>query len=66
MQKSRHTAPCSDKSNIATSTTTQTVSGTTDYLIIGCIGSTDWIHTCYGRKIEKAKQWQQTKKTDSS
>jgi len=26
----------------------------TDYLIIGCIGSTDWIHSTHGRKIEYA------------
>ncbi len=31
---------------------------TTDYLVIGSIGSTDWIHTSYGRKIEKAKELQ--------
>nr|WP_320050739.1 BRCT domain-containing protein [uncultured Desulfuromonas sp.] len=31
---------------------------TTDYLVIGCIGSRDWMHTSYGRKIEKAKEWQ--------
>ena len=26
----------------------------TDYLVIGILGSEDWIHTSYGRKIEKA------------
>ncbi|GAB6177948.1 hypothetical protein JCM16814_28390 [Desulfobaculum senezii] len=26
----------------------------TDYLVIGSIGSRDWIHSTYGRKIEKA------------
>ncbi|MGM0538611.1 MAG: BRCT domain-containing protein [Thermodesulfobacteriota bacterium] len=25
-----------------------------DYLIIGCIGSRDWLHSTHGRKIEKA------------
>ena len=28
--------------------------GQTDYLVIGILGSEDWIHTSYGRKIEKA------------
>ncbi|MDH4232895.1 MAG: BRCT domain-containing protein [Nitrospirota bacterium] len=28
----------------------------TDYLIIGLIGSSDWIHTTHGRKIEQAVQ----------
>ena len=26
----------------------------TDYLVIGSVGSTDWIHSTHGRKIEKA------------
>jgi NAD-dependent DNA ligase len=26
----------------------------TDYLVIGTLGSTDWIHSAHGRKIEKA------------
>lgn len=26
----------------------------TDYLVVGLIGSTDWIHSSYGRKIERA------------
>lgn len=26
----------------------------TDYLVIGTFGSRDWVHTSYGRKIEKA------------
>lgn len=30
------------------------VSMKTDYLIIGLIGSTDWLHTTHGRKIEYA------------
>lgn len=29
----------------------------TNYLVIGEIGSTDWIHTSYGRKIEKAVEF---------
>lgn len=28
----------------------------TDYLVIGEIGSTDWIHSTHGRKIEKAME----------
>lgn len=28
----------------------------TNYLIIGTIGSTDWLHSTHGRKIEKAAQ----------
>ena len=27
---------------------------TTDYLVIGHLGSTDWIHSSHGRKIERA------------
>lgn len=27
---------------------------TTNYLVIGSVGSTDWIHSTHGRKIEKA------------
>ncbi len=30
------------------------VSGRVHYLVIGLVGSRDWIHTSYGRKIEKA------------
>lgn len=29
----------------------------TDYLVIGFIGSTEWIHSTHGRKIEKAVQY---------
>jgi NAD-dependent DNA ligase len=28
----------------------------TNYLVVGAIGSTDWIHSTHGRKIEKAVQ----------
>lgn len=31
---------------------------TTDYLVIGAIGSTDWIHSTHGRKIEAAVKLQ--------
>lgn len=34
----------------------QAISPMTDYLIIGAIGSRDWIHSSYGRKIEAAVQ----------
>lgn len=30
----------------------------TNYLVIGLIGSTDWIHSTYGRKIERAVEIQ--------
>lgn len=33
-----------------------TVTETTDYLVIGTMSSPDWIHTSYGRKIEKAME----------
>ncbi|BEQ15041.1 BRCT domain-containing protein [Desulfoferula mesophila] len=33
-----------------------TVSKKTDYLVIGVIGSRDWVHTSYGRKIERAME----------
>ncbi len=29
----------------------------TNYLIIGTFGSRDWVHTSFGRKIEKAVQY---------
>jgi NAD-dependent DNA ligase len=35
------------------------VSMQTDYLIIGSLGSPDWIHTNYGRKIEAAMAYKQ-------
>lgn len=35
-------------------TTVSDVSQKTDYLVIGTFCSSDWIHTSYGRKIEKA------------
>ena len=28
--------------------------GETNYLVIGTVGSTDWIHSTYGRKVEAA------------
>ena len=31
----------------------------TNYLIIGAVGSPDWIHSTHGRKIEKAVEYQQ-------
>jgi len=32
-----------------------------DYLVIGTLCSPDWVHTAYGRKIEKAVQYQKNK-----
>jgi hypothetical protein len=32
--------------------------GETDYLVIGILGSRDWIHSTHGRKIEKAVEFQ--------
>ncbi|MFY9141486.1 BRCT domain-containing protein [Sulfuricurvum sp.] len=32
----------------------------TDYLVIGIIGSRDWIHSTHGRKIETAMEWRDT------
>lgn len=34
----------------------KTVTLKTDYLVIGVIGSRDWAHTSYGRKIERAME----------
>jgi NAD-dependent DNA ligase len=34
--------------------TCNTPAGHTDYLVVGTLGSTDWVHSPYGRKIEKA------------
>jgi len=36
--------------------TSKNVTKTTDYLVVGSIGSRDWIHTSFGRKIERAKE----------
>lgn len=36
-----------------------TVSRKIDYLVIGVIGSRDWAHTSYGRKIERAMELRQ-------
>jgi len=33
-----------------------------NYLVIGAMGSRDWIHTPWGRKIERAKELQQSKR----
>ena len=33
--------------------------GATDYLVIGTVGSTDWIHSTHGRKIEAAVEFQE-------
>ena len=37
--------------------TAKGVSGKLDYLVIGIIGSGAWIHSSYGRKIEKAVEY---------
>lgn len=36
------------------------VSKSVQYLVIGSIGSTDWAHTSYGRKIEEAVELRET------
>lgn len=36
-----------------------TVRKDTDYVVVGTLASTDWIHASYGRKIETALQWRQ-------
>ena len=35
----------------------------TDYLVIGILGNTDWIHSSYGRKIETAVKLRDEKET---
>ncbi|APG04930.1 hypothetical protein BJI69_14205 [Luteibacter rhizovicinus DSM 16549] len=35
------------------------VSGSTDYVIVGEIGSRDWLHSSYGRKIQEAADFRQ-------
>jgi len=37
----------------------KTIKKTTDYLVIGDIGSDHWVHSTHGRKIEKAVQYQE-------
>lgn len=44
-------------------TTTKAPSGKTDYLVIGILGSDDWIHSSYGRKIESAVEYRDNKNT---
>jgi len=39
------------------------VSPLVDYLVLGYFGSTDWVHTTYGRKIENAMQLKKQHKT---
>ena len=36
----------------------------TDYLVIGILGSEDWIHSSFGRKIESAVELRDTRKTN--
>lgn len=36
----------------------------TNYLVIGILGNDDWIHSSYGRKIEKAAELRDKKKID--
>lgn len=38
----------------------------TDYLVIGILGNEDWIHSSYGRKIEKAVENRDVKETGIS
>ncbi|WP_292663272.1 BRCT domain-containing protein, partial [Nitratifractor sp.] len=35
------------------------VTKSTDYLVIGDIGSEHWVHSSYGRKIEKAVNYRE-------
>lgn len=35
------------------------ITRSTDYLVIGTFGSRDWVHTSFGRKIEKAVQYRE-------
>lgn len=44
-------------------TTTKAPSGKTNYLVIGILGSDDWIHSSYGRKIESAVEYRDNKNT---
>ena len=39
--------------------TTRKPQSNTDYLVIGILGSQDWIHSTYGRKIEQALEMQE-------
>lgn len=43
-----------------------TIKKDTDYLVIGDIGSKDWAHSSYGRKIEKAVEYRDIKDTGIS
>jgi NAD-dependent DNA ligase len=38
------------------------VTRSTDYLVIGTFGSRDWVHTSFGRKIEKAVQYREAER----
>ena len=39
------------------------VSNSVDYLVVGIIGSDAWVHSAYGRKIEKAVEIREKKKS---
>ena len=56
---------CTEITEALGARTNKTMAGYVDYLVVGVLGSRDWIHTSYGRKIEKAvelrNKWQRLK-----
>lgn len=44
-------------------TTGKSVTNTTNYLVIGIIGNDNWIHSSFGRKIEKAVELRENRNT---
>jgi NAD-dependent DNA ligase len=53
---------CETETTLRQGLLSKNVSQGTDYLVIGAMSSVDWIHSSYGRKIEKAMELKQKKK----
>lgn len=51
---------CQEEVRIRDGFVCERVSGDLHYLVVGCVGSRDWIHTTHGRKIEKVLELRKT------
>ncbi len=54
---------CEESTKALGASTSKGVTLDTNYLVIGTFCSKDWIHTSYGRKIEKAVEYRDERKT---
>jgi NAD-dependent DNA ligase len=52
-------AKCEKEVHDRSGTTKSGIARNLDYLVIGSFGSTDWIHSSFGRKIEKAVEYRE-------